>query len=255
MERTPPPREVESSAAARTLPWLVAMGTVALLAVGPVVETDLGFHLATGRYILEHGVIPSTNVLSFAEPNAPSVNDEWLVAVIDELAFRLGPPAIVLVRVSLLLATFSALFAAAGMADSDSHRARRKRVRLSISRSPLSLLQSHHRVDPPWSRLGIARIDPSTWSRADCIGWLCWPAASCGSVLLARSGVGQLPRLTHPHALVARVAADNSRGPSMAIATGTLGRSAGRLVFCCTGTLPLSPSSLGRAESPFRLGQ
>lgn len=95
------------------IPWAFAMAVVALLAFGPIVETDLGFHLATGRYILSHGSIPATNVLSFAEPNATSVNDEWLAAVLYELAFRISPVALVMMRVTLLLATFSSLYVAA----------------------------------------------------------------------------------------------------------------------------------------------
>lgn len=89
------------------------MAVVALLAFGPIVETDLGFHLATGRYILSHGSIPATNVLSFAEPAAASVNDEWLIAVLDALAFRISPSALVALRIALLLATFSSFYAAA----------------------------------------------------------------------------------------------------------------------------------------------
>lgn len=113
MEPPEPLREAETSTVVNALPWAFALGVVLLLAVGPIVETDLGFHLATGRYILANGSIPATNVLSFAEPNATSVNDEWLVAVLDELAYRIHPVAIVVLRVSLLVTTFAALYASA----------------------------------------------------------------------------------------------------------------------------------------------
>lgn len=110
MEPATPP---EQNASTPWIPWSFAMAVVALLAFGPIVETDLGFHLATGRYILSHGSIPATNVLSFAEPNAASVNDEWLAAVLYELAFRISPVALVVMRLTLLLATFSSLYIAA----------------------------------------------------------------------------------------------------------------------------------------------
>jgi hypothetical protein len=36
-------------------------------------ETDMGWHMATGRYVLQHHVIPSTDVLSYTSPGA-----EWI---------------------------------------------------------------------------------------------------------------------------------------------------------------------------------
>ncbi len=38
-----------------------------------VIDFDMGWHLATGRYVLQHHVVPSTDILSYTSPGA-----EWL---------------------------------------------------------------------------------------------------------------------------------------------------------------------------------
>ncbi len=98
--------------------WLAASGlsvaVVTLLGIGPVVDPDLGFHLATGRAVLAAGAIPATNVLSFAAPNALAVNQQWLPAVLFELAFSHGgPAAIVAIRLLVLALTFFVVVATA----------------------------------------------------------------------------------------------------------------------------------------------
>ncbi len=69
--------------------WGVAYGAVAVLAVllcsTELADPDLGFHLATGREVLANG-IPSTNVLSFTNPEHPWVVHQWLSATVFELA-------------------------------------------------------------------------------------------------------------------------------------------------------------------------
>jgi tetratricopeptide (TPR) repeat protein len=47
-------------------------------------ETDLGWHMATGRYILQHHVVPTTDVLSYTSPGAP-----WIYPVLGEVLFYL----------------------------------------------------------------------------------------------------------------------------------------------------------------------
>jgi len=92
----------------------LAIAFVVLLCIGPVVDPDLGFHLATGRAILAAGAIPATNVLSFAAPNAIAVNQQWLPAVLLELAFTHGgPAAVVAIRVFVVALTFIVIAATA----------------------------------------------------------------------------------------------------------------------------------------------
>jgi hypothetical protein len=53
-------------------------------------DGDLGFHLATGREVLASGRIPSTNVLSYTNPEHPWLLHQWLPGVLFEWAFRHG---------------------------------------------------------------------------------------------------------------------------------------------------------------------
>jgi len=92
----------------------LSIAFVVLLCIGPVVDPDLGFHVATGRAILAAGAIPATNVLSFAAPNAIAVNQQWLPAVLLELAFTHGgPAAVVAIRVLVVVLTFIVVAATA----------------------------------------------------------------------------------------------------------------------------------------------
>ncbi len=92
----------------------LSIAFVVLLCIGPVVDPDLGFHVATGRAILAAGAIPATNVLSFAAPNAIAVNQQWLPAVLLELAFTQGgPAAVVAIRVLIVALTFIVIAATA----------------------------------------------------------------------------------------------------------------------------------------------
>ena len=54
---------------------LLVLATLAILALyaasQDVTGEDLWWHLATGRYILEHGEIPTRDVFSFTYPGAP----------------------------------------------------------------------------------------------------------------------------------------------------------------------------------------
>jgi len=43
---------------------------------------DLWTHLALGRWILEHGAIPHTNLFSYTRPDHPWVTHAWLFQII-----------------------------------------------------------------------------------------------------------------------------------------------------------------------------
>lgn len=82
---------------------LVSQILTALFTCSVARDPDLGFHLATGRAILERHGIPGTNVLSFAEPGASSQQSEWLSAVVFELAYRaLGIAGPILLKMLLV---------------------------------------------------------------------------------------------------------------------------------------------------------
>ncbi len=89
----------------------IAMAAVAigafLLAFTRITDPDLGFHLATGRAVLELGRIPATNVLSFTEPDHPWILHEWLPAVLFELAWsKAGPAGVLTLKLVVVVATW-----------------------------------------------------------------------------------------------------------------------------------------------------
>lgn len=88
--------------------WLGAFA--AFLACTPSSQVDLGFHLATGRAILELGGIPATNVLSFAEPDHPWLLQQgWPTVAMEGLWRWGGVAAIVATRMVVVGLTFGIL--------------------------------------------------------------------------------------------------------------------------------------------------
>src|SRR5580704_14804632 len=53
-----------------------------------LVDADVGWHIRTGEYILDHHQVPHHDLYSFSKPGAPWYAWEWLSDVIDALLFR-----------------------------------------------------------------------------------------------------------------------------------------------------------------------
>ncbi|RLB58217.1 MAG: hypothetical protein DRI90_17005 [Deltaproteobacteria bacterium] len=71
-------------------------------------DADTGFHLATGRLVLDEGLIPATNILSFTQPHHPWIVHEWLSGTCFELAWRGGGAAgLLALKLVILLFTFA----------------------------------------------------------------------------------------------------------------------------------------------------
>jgi Tetratricopeptide repeat len=105
-----------SPATPRTLPPWVALLLVlilaALLAWREETSLDFGFHLATGRYILEHRAWPETDPFTYTVTDHPYIDMHGLVQVAIALAERAGGLAGVgLLRAAFVLATTGVLFA------------------------------------------------------------------------------------------------------------------------------------------------
>lgn len=129
-------------------------GLVLGLGLGPARDPDLGFHLATGRAILASGRIPATNVLSFAEPDAPALHSQWLGAVLFELthdAFGIAGP--ILLKCAVLGLTAAVLVETARLLG-----ARPSAALLALSLG--ALVASERFVERPliWSNLALALV-------------------------------------------------------------------------------------------------
>lgn len=94
----------------------LCLGLALVLCAGAfdVHNLDLPLHVVTGQWMLEHGQVPHTNVMSELHHDDPSVHDKWGFQV---LAFLIqdgaGVGAFVALRMALLLILFGALAATA----------------------------------------------------------------------------------------------------------------------------------------------
>jgi hypothetical protein len=89
---------------------------LAVVAAGSfsVHNLDIGLHARTGQWIVEHGQVPSVNVLSRLHADYPTVQDKWGFQVLAHgLHDGLGPDACIVARLLLLLCLFGALWSTA----------------------------------------------------------------------------------------------------------------------------------------------
>jgi hypothetical protein len=98
--------------AARFLPLAALLLFVAGLSLHPMAESDLFFHLQTGREILLSHRLLERNFFSFTAPDYPNLDTSWLFEVgAAGLYARGGFPAIVLAKTVVVLAAFVVAYA------------------------------------------------------------------------------------------------------------------------------------------------
>src|SRR5260370_42335632 len=70
----------------------IALFLFTLAAFAPQVlgDGDTWSHVATGEWIIAHGVVPRADPFSHSMPGAPWTAHEWLSEVLLALAFRVG---------------------------------------------------------------------------------------------------------------------------------------------------------------------
>ncbi|NLE65654.1 MAG: hypothetical protein GX606_07055, partial [Elusimicrobia bacterium] len=87
------------------------LGLVGFAAMGEVKDLDLWLHLKMGEWIVAHGQVPSTDVLSASFAGSPWVDHEWLFQVAAHLIRdTFGMDGLILMQVVMVLATFIVLF-------------------------------------------------------------------------------------------------------------------------------------------------
>jgi hypothetical protein len=93
--------------AARWLPLAALLVFTAGLALRPMAETDLFFHLKAGQEILRRQGLPGRNLFSFTYPDYPDIDTSWLSEVAAALVFAVaGFPGVVVAKTLVLLAAF-----------------------------------------------------------------------------------------------------------------------------------------------------
>ena len=94
----------------------VALGTFAVCALAaavalhPLIEPDVFWHLASGRWILEHGHVPHGDPFSWVSPGSPWVNLQWLFDVGLVSAWTWGGPDALVLGKAVALAALAALW-------------------------------------------------------------------------------------------------------------------------------------------------
>jgi hypothetical protein len=89
---------------------LAAAAAAVALSVFPVHNDDLGFHVATGRFVRATGTVPDHNPFTYAADGATWVQHQWIPAVfLSWVVDAGGAPAVVFVKAALVALAFAAL--------------------------------------------------------------------------------------------------------------------------------------------------
>ncbi len=76
---------------------------------GLLADADVGWHIRTGEYILDHHTVPRTDLYSFSKPGAPWYAWEWLSDVIDAELFRAAGLKGVVLMAGLMIVLFATI--------------------------------------------------------------------------------------------------------------------------------------------------
>ena len=74
-----------------------------------LVDADVGWHIRTGEYILDHRTVPHTDLYSFSKPGAPWYAWEWLADVLDGFLFRIAGLKGVVLTAGILIVLFATI--------------------------------------------------------------------------------------------------------------------------------------------------
>lgn len=66
----------------RRIAAIALLIVVAGAAVGPIRSYDFFWHLATGRWIVEHRALPQFDPFTLAAAHVPWINGEWLYQIV-----------------------------------------------------------------------------------------------------------------------------------------------------------------------------
>lgn len=88
----------------------------AAVALHPILEPDLFWHLASGRWILEHRAVERSDVFTYTLQGREWVNLQWLFDVLTTVAWRWGGPDALVLGKSAAWAGIASLLVVAGRA-------------------------------------------------------------------------------------------------------------------------------------------
>src|SRR5689334_17751337 len=116
----PPAPTIEEVLSHRWARWLVpSLSDLFFLAViawlfmgvygwaGLLGDADVGWHIRTGEYILDHHAVPYHDLYSFSKPGAPWYAWEWLSDVLSACLFRLAGLKGIVLTAGVVIALFA----------------------------------------------------------------------------------------------------------------------------------------------------
>ena len=104
-------RSVVSSLSTQTLLQIVLFAGIFVLNFFEETDPDLWWHLATGRYIVQTGSIPTTDIFSYTAAGRPWMAHEWLAEIVMFLLYRTwGYAAAVVVFAALITLAYWVVF-------------------------------------------------------------------------------------------------------------------------------------------------
>ena len=118
----PPARSIESVLENRLARLLIpSLSDLFLLAIlvwlfmssgaagwqGLLADADVGWHIRTGEYILDHHAVPQTDIYSFSKPGQPWYAWEWLTDVMDGALHRMAGLKGIVLAAAIIIAVFS----------------------------------------------------------------------------------------------------------------------------------------------------
>jgi hypothetical protein len=113
-DTTEPDRSPRPSASS-TLVLLAAL-TLGLIAGGSeIANTSIGWHLASGAWILEHGAVPAADPFSFTAEGSEWIDHEWLFQLVLALVSRIGGPPLLVAFRAVLVALLAGLLLRIGV--------------------------------------------------------------------------------------------------------------------------------------------
>lgn len=118
---------------------VVLLIVLTVAAVAPIRSYDFFWHLATGRWIVEHRALPLTDPFAVASDRVPWINGEWLFEVATFLVWQAGGfGAVVIARALVVGALFAIVFAVAR---------RRSGEWMALALAALAFAAAHARLD------------------------------------------------------------------------------------------------------------
>jgi hypothetical protein len=85
--------------------WLIAFTVTGdRTGMGLLRDSQTGYHIRVGEYVLKHGAVPERDFLSFTKPDEPFFAWEWLAAVASTWLYDLGGLRVIVVSCAVVLA-------------------------------------------------------------------------------------------------------------------------------------------------------